>query len=171
MDPDYRNEIEEIFRVPLSSLNIDDLAEDIRNETDLIASHWGVIGLRRMILKFEQSLIQPILDRKLVPVLVRMCRRDDRPQLKREASWVLSNMTSGAEEQVSELLDYNAEVAFLSILDRQESYMVEQGIIGLSNLVMLGGAVRTRLLSKGLLDRLWKLNVNVLKNSFRVYLI
>jgi importin subunit alpha-6/7 len=119
VDPDFRNEIEEIFKVPLNSLNIADLAEDIHNETDLIASLWGVIGLRRMILKYEQSLIQPILDQKLVPILVRMCRRDDRPQLKREASWVLANMTSGSEEQASELLDHKADAIFLSMLDRQ----------------------------------------------------
>jgi hypothetical protein len=51
--------------------------------------------------------------------LVRMCRRDDRPQLKREASWVLANMTSGSEEQASELLDHKADAIFLSMLDRQ----------------------------------------------------
>ena len=57
------------------------------------------------------------------------------------------------------------------MLEKQESYLISQCIIGLGNFVLVGRDVRDNLISKGLLDKLWKININVLTKSFKLSFI
>jgi importin subunit alpha-1 len=72
---------------------------------DILKKHQGVIGIRKLISTEVDPPIQPVIDAGIIQECINMIKQDQYPQLKLEATWVLTNIASGTAEQTHALVE------------------------------------------------------------------
>lgn len=80
--------------------------------------HRGIIGFRK-ICSNEQSPppIQQIVDRGLMTVFIEMMKQKMYPQLKLEATWVITNVATGSTSQCEQIIEKGSLELFIKILN------------------------------------------------------
>jgi len=127
----------------------------------------GLIGLRKLLSREENSLIQAAIDANTVPRLIALLSKSSSTnKVKMEAAWCLTNLCSGSTEQIQSCIHQGVIPAFLKLLKVKDHEVVEQSVWGLGNIAGDSPQFRDKILNQSGVELL----VNALKNAPNVSL-
>ena len=111
--------------------------------------------IRQLLSAERDFLIQDMLDRDVVPQLLRFLQREEHSALQVEALWALTNIAAGSTEHTHVLINNGAVPTLVSLLDNSDSTEVlEQAVWVLGNVAGDGPAARDTVLAAGVLGPL-----------------
>ena len=85
---------------------------------DPVIKHEAIIALRKIVSENEnQETVQVIIDSGILPSLVSLINSQEYPQVRFEASWIISNIAAGTTAQCQVLIDKNAVEALIGLLE------------------------------------------------------
>lgn len=97
-------------------------------------NHYGIIGLRMLLVSDPEKQIQYIIDRNMLQKIMQLARNEAYPHLVLEATWCLANLCSGTHQQLDFLIQKN--LIPLLVEESQNAYaqIAEQALWGLGNI-------------------------------------
>jgi len=125
--PNLQDYIDQCYH---QTYSLDQFVEIIEalNSNDLFKQHFAVIGLRKLLCAESNPPIQQVLDAETLPKLIEFMKSEDQPRLLLEATWILSNLTSGTTKQTQMILDHGA-IPVLIRLSKSSNREVREQII------------------------------------------
>lgn len=101
--------------------------------------------------------IQPVIDAGIIQECISMIQQDQYPQLKLEATWVLTNLASGTTEQTDCLVEKDVVPLMVKLLQENQQGIVDQAIWAIGNIAADSVKNRDRILHAGGMSPLIKI--------------
>ena len=138
----------ESFRAALSSLQTS-LGSD-EKDVQLDATK----KIRQLLSIERENMVQDVLDRNIVPQLLKFLRDKDHAALQVEALWALTNIAAGTTEHTHLLIKNNAVPELVKLLDSEHQEVLEQAIWVIGNIAGDGATARDTVLKAMALEPL-----------------
>ena len=119
------------------------LVEDLRVE----ANHFGLIGLRKLLVKNPVDQVQFIIDHNSLSKIMQHARNDSYPHLVLEAAWCIANLCMGTSQQLDFLIQKNIIPLLLEVSRSKYPQISEQALWGLGNIACDSPATRRKIIS------------------------
>lgn len=91
---------------------------------DIEKSHYGIIGVRKILSADKEPPIQIVIDANLVPQIIAFARQDQYPILRAEATWALTNIASGTGLQTQSVIDKGGIQLFVELLKSSDELVL-----------------------------------------------
>lgn len=117
----------------------------------------GTLMIRKLLSVDTNPPITEVAQTGVIPVLISHMGRDDYTQLQFEATWALTNLTSGALEHTNTVLECGAVPYFIRLLSSPSLDCREQATWAIGNLAGEGAKVRDYVLSLGAMEPLLRI--------------
>lgn len=98
------------------------------------ANHYGIIGLRMLLVSDPEKQIQYIIDRNMLHKIMQLAKKDAYPHLVLEATWCLANLCSGTHQQLDFLIQKNLIPLLVDESQNPYAQIAEQALWGLGNI-------------------------------------
>ena len=138
----------ESFRAALSSLQSSLGSEE--RDVQLEATK----KIRQLLSVERENMVQDVLDRNIVPQLLKFLRDKDHAALQVEALWALTNIAAGTTEHTHLLIKNNAVPELVKLLDSKHQEVLEQAIWVVGNIAGDGATARDTVLRANALEPL-----------------
>eukprot|EP01091_Cochliopodium_minus_P018303 TRINITY_DN7384_c0_g1_i1.p1 TRINITY_DN7384_c0_g1~~TRINITY_DN7384_c0_g1_i1.p1 ORF type:complete len:425 (+),score=125.98 TRINITY_DN7384_c0_g1_i1:38-1312(+) len=126
----------------------------------------------RKILSIETNPpIDKVIKSGMVPRLITFLSMDDQPALQFEATWAITNITSGTQEQTSFVVEKGAVLPLINLLGSKSDDVAEQAVWALGNLAGDSIILRDTLLNMGIVTKILPLlgrnsnKISILRNA------
>jgi hypothetical protein len=83
-----------------------------------VIKHQAVLCTRKIVSGADsQETIQELLDSGVLPLIISLVREKEYPQVRFEASWILSNIAAGTSAQCQAIVDKGGIDALFELLE------------------------------------------------------
>jgi len=117
----------------------------------------ATIQFRKLLSMERNPPIDQIVNAGVLPIFVQFLQRVDQPQLQFEAAWAITNIASGTSEHVEKVIQSNAPIIFIQLLNSPNDDIKEQCVWALGNIAGDSAKFRDYLLQLGVMPPLLKL--------------
>ena len=121
---------------------------------DIIEQHYGIIGIRKLLTKTISPPIQIVIDAGLVPRFIKYAQQTEYLQLQLEATWCLTNIAAGNQNQCNSIIEKGGIKIFVDLLLSPTIGVVEQAVWALGNIACDSSNHRDSILKCGGLKNL-----------------
>ena len=94
----------------------------------------GVRAARRMLSREKNPPVDAIIEAGFIPLFVNFLKMADNPAIQFEASWALTNVSSGTSDQTRYVVSAGATVPFIKLLSSTKTELAEQAAWALGNI-------------------------------------
>jgi importin subunit alpha-1 len=149
-----KNQITHLWRAMSNQQQLYDQQQPLEQQTDLqqrlaLIPAWrdllltddiqhrmqGVVSFRKLLSKYRGvEPIEYVVKANIIPLLIQFLSNSNHPDLQFEASWVLTNITSGKREHTMEVIKYGAAQKLINLLNCDHMKVKEQALWALGNI-------------------------------------
>ena len=130
--------------------NLQELISDINNNSSILETRIEAVRqIRRRCSTQEGPPIQEVIESGVLPRLVSFLGDDNEEALQREASWALTNITSGSSEQTIAVVEAGAIPLLVNLLSSKDLQTQEQATWALGNIAGDSPRLRDLVLESG----------------------
>lgn len=120
---------------------------------DLNIKLLALVGLRRLLSIENNPPIQAVIDANLVAVFITLLHHQI-PKFQFEAAWCLTNIASGTNDHVSNLIEKDVLQHFMVLMNSPHLEVVEQVIWGIGNIAGDSPMTRDSVINCGAIDKI-----------------
>lgn len=148
-----KNKILEWLSTPVESDTLASYIQAVRS-SDIFDNHFGVIGLRKTLVKQQHAVLQNVIDSDCIACIVNFVERGQYLHLVFEAGWCLANLTIGDKQQTELVVSKNVVPTLLKLAQSPYPQIAEQAVWALGNISAESTQLRELLLCAGAISAL-----------------
>mmetsp|Transcript_23996 Transcript_23996/g.44523 ORF Transcript_23996/g.44523 Transcript_23996/m.44523 type:complete len:480 (+) Transcript_23996:175-1614(+) len=136
----------------LEDIRIEALNEyvELLHEGEVSRAIYGLRAIRKLLSKIIEAPIQQVIDAQVIPMLVEYLGHDNE-EAQLEASWCLTNITSGTSPQTQVVVDAGGLEWFVQHVQSPNSDIRELAIWALGNISADSSALRQAVINTGVI--------------------
>ncbi|CAD8162218.1 unnamed protein product [Paramecium pentaurelia] len=131
--------------------NIIDMYADMIQSDDIVKQHYGLVAIRKLISTNQNpfDITQSIIENNLVPILIQILDQNSNQLFIFEAIWILTNISSGTNEQTQIVVKYGGIPSILKHLNSIYLSLIEQVCWAMGNIAADDVEFRNQIIQQG----------------------